>query len=471
MKPILAGRKMLYTLFVVLMPHLCAAQMLPFHRDSMARYITSRQFVNSAYPSYGAIMKDGGPALYVMSTAYYMVDPYFGHIACRGLLRSCDPNRFSHVKNWMNWYITHLNPDYTMYRYYYQASGTGETSCPLATFPNCNYIDAQDSDPSVFCGLAYEYFTYSQDSVWFVSAGTRIKLEGMINFVINQLMQPDYLCYAKTNYAVKFTMDNSEVYWGLYSLARIESEIYHDSAMASYYMNLADQVKNAIRTTLYNTTTGRYRFTQTHNITDSCWYQCGAQYGITAAIFPQLYGVDSLNDMRSIIQRQALNNNFDGSPMPDWTSPAFLSTVDVYGWPLVGYLFTIAGDTAKGFAQGNYLINEYAYPYSIPPNFVGEAGWMLMLLEQRFGPCSSLGIADDTNPEISIFPNPCREELHISGLQNIDRIELMDVHGTQLRLSDLSKNRYDVRGIPPGLYFLIILSGEKTFCQKLIVTD
>jgi hypothetical protein len=91
-----------------------------------------------------------------------------------------------------------------------------------------------------------------------------------------------------------------------------------------------------------------------------------------------------LDDARSVRQRAVLNNNFDGTPNADWTQPSFLGTVDPFTWASVGYTFTLAGDTARGYAQANYISNVFVSPFKNPACYVADAGWAIMNMATKF---------------------------------------------------------------------------------------
>ena len=377
--------------FGLLLPSMAFAQLSPNKVNDLANYIQSLQYGNPAYPnSLGAIQKAlAAPSYYDGGAAYYKVEPYFAHNGVRGLLHTGFANRFIVARNWFNWYLAHLNSHYNCYNYYYNSSGSIQTACPPAsTGIACYDIDAQDSDAAVFCGIAYEYFLYSGDTAWFNNTGVRTKLEGMMNFVIDSLIQNNHLSIAKTSWAVQYTMDNSEVFWGLKSMAAIENNIYQDATMAAYYNNKADLMQQAIQTLLYNSGTDSYKWALNMDISPLCWYGCGDLGGVTATVFPQLFGIDSYCNARSIDQRTTLNNSFDGSPNTDWTS----QNVETFIWANIGYTFAAAGDTLHGFAQADYAIDLFQTPYSYPPCYVSDAGYLLMTAFLKYNPYTSIEI-------------------------------------------------------------------------------
>lgn len=75
---------------------------------------------------------------------------------------------------------------------------------------------------------------------------------------------------------------------------------------------------------------------------------------------------------------------------------------------------------------------------------------------------------------ISLFPNPAGEEVVITtGALPIQNIRLLSAQGTVLRSMEgvnSSKASLDLRGLPPGVYFVVISAGKAVFCEKLIIT-
>lgn len=347
--------------------------------DTLARYIISLQYKDSDLASFGAIRKSKLADAIVNGQDYFAVVPYFSHIGCIGLLRSGNAEKTTTVKNWMKWYLKHVNAKGHVLNHYYKTDGTGETTC-LNPEAFCNYIDAEDSNPAMFWTLAYEYYLATNDVSFFTPA-VKIKMEAAAGFLIDSLVMPDNLSIAKRSYPIKFTMDNSEVYKGLLSLSEIEKGIYGDVKRYIGYRIKANDVRNAVRTLLFNSNTGLYHHYLGGAIDSTKWYSGN---GITATLWPQLFEVDDPDDARSVEQRRVLNNNFDGTPNADWTKPSFLGSVDPFTWASVGYVFTLAGDTTRGYAQASYISSIFVSPFNNPACYVADAGWAIMNMATKF---------------------------------------------------------------------------------------
>ncbi len=349
----------------------------------LSDHLYSLQFNNKGLSSFGALKRSDNEGLYG-ENRYLIIEPYFSHIGARGMLRSRHTDKFGYVLRWMDWYLKHIDQNGQMYNYYYKKDGTGETDCASDVIKNaCKYVDAEDCVPPMFWILAYEYYQYCGDKTFFTPA-VKAKMEGAANFLINNLMDTDKLFFAKQDYRIKYTMDNCEVYMGFLSLSKIEAEIYKDTKKGELFSNLASNIKSTVQNKLYNKTTKLYDFCLGESINPKQWYSGG---GITVSQWPQLYNVDDRNSQRSKFQRQTLNENFDGKINPDWKSIDFVNKhVDDFCWPVIGYVFSGAGDTEKGFKQVGYITELYkSYPDG-EKCILSELSWAIMNMSNRYPP-------------------------------------------------------------------------------------
>lgn len=444
--------------------------------DTLSNYIYNQQYADNTLPSYGAIRKNTGTVA-IAGQNYCFIEPYFNHIATIGILQSNHPDKCGFALRWMNWYLNHLDTQGKMVNFCYKVDGTAESTCPAgATGIFCNYIDAEDSDPALFWILAYDYYTTSGDQAFFTSS-VKTKLETAATYLLDSLIDTDNLSVAKKSYPIKFTMDNSEVYKGLLALSKIEGQIYNDASKSSLYLAKANSVKTAVKTLLYNNTTGLYDYNLGSSIDSTQWYG----FGITASVWPQLFGVDSLNDTRSIHQRIVLHNNFDGTPGTNWTTSAFLGSVDAYTWASIGYLFSIAGDTAKGYAQASYISSVFVSPFPSTPCYVGDAGWVTMNMATKY-PAPGCGIVTQLNGKssgqlISIYPNPANDKLVLTFNEiQISHVKVFDELGREILNLKLSNTHQpltiDISNFGAGLYYVIAITDHGTSIdhQKFIVT-
>ncbi len=83
---------------------------------------------------------------------------------------------------------------------------------------------------------------------------------------------------------------------------------------------------------------------------------------------------------------------------------------------------------------------------------------------------STLGIEESILNEVSIYPNPAENELHISQVENAV-LTLFDLQGHKLQHKehcDLNE-KMDVSQLNPGVYFLTVTKNQQTKTQKIIV--
>nr|NQU93991.1 T9SS type A sorting domain-containing protein [Bacteroidota bacterium] len=73
---------------------------------------------------------------------------------------------------------------------------------------------------------------------------------------------------------------------------------------------------------------------------------------------------------------------------------------------------------------------------------------------------------------VSVYPNPCSGRFTISGLDNANRIEILNVNGTKIfshdSLQEKSKE-FDFTDRPPGVYLVRILSNGNVVTKKLVI--
>ena len=96
---------------------------------------------------------------------------------------------------------------------------------------------------------------------------------------IDLTVQPDGLTWAKPTYHVKYTMDNTEVWWGLRAAAQIAAK-KKDLAQSRKYTERAQKVRDAVHSQLYlGDSLGRYAVGMfedgTHADTWAQWYADG----------------------------------------------------------------------------------------------------------------------------------------------------------------------------------------------------
>gem|GEM_PF-2626054 len=353
--------------------HCVAQEVAPHDMFVLGSYITDHQFRIDTLDAYGAIWIFANP---IDGDTIYKVIPYFAHYAAMGMLKCGTPVYTKAVKNWMQWYLSHIDSLGRMTNHYYSLGGASDS----ISDPNDN--DAQDADPAMFWTLASEYYTATKDNAFFTKQ-VKAKLENQAKFISENLLDADNLTFANVNYAMKYTMDNSEVYEGFTALATIEKEAYHDIGGYNMYKAKAARTQTAIMLRLYDPVSGLYMNSTNTKTNVKNWYEAG----VVATIWPQLCGVETYKAERSSHQREVLCQNFNDKNGKDWTSDRFVKdsvSVDTYPFAVTGYVFSMAGDTEKGQKQVAYVVQMFKDPAESSRLNIEEAGWSLMQLAAIF---------------------------------------------------------------------------------------
>ncbi len=87
---------------------------------------------------------------------------------------------------------------------------------------------------------------------------------------------------------------------------------------------------------------------------------------------------------------------------------------------------------------------------------------------QQIGSLTSIQNTDIT--EVNIYPNPAKDQIHISGLEN-DKVNIIitDLSGKRLVNSKINiNNKIDISNLPPGVYFMIVNVPEKRIIRKFV---
>lgn len=80
-----------------------------------------------------------------------------------------------------------------------------------------------------------------------------------------------------------------------------------------------------------------------------------------------------------------------------------------------------------------------------------------------------LGLDENVDPELVIFPNPATSEFSIKS-DNYDRLTIIDVNGQNVKeINEYQQSTISLKGIKPGVYFVIIEVDGHSVYQKMIV--
>ncbi|MEN8224011.1 MAG: T9SS type A sorting domain-containing protein [Bacteroidota bacterium] len=124
-----------------------------------------------------------------------------------------------------------------------------------------------------------------------------------------------------------------------------------------------------------------------------------------------------------------------------------VETMDDGALPIVSMAFAIPGTaTIEVIAEDLISTSTYDINYSY----------------------SSIGIEEEPQPTVNVFPNPADDHIYISGLQNA-RVAIHTVDGKLMILKDgFSGNSIDISHLPGGIYFMNIIMDNKQIVRKKI---
>jgi hypothetical protein len=128
------------------------------------------------------------------------------------------------------------------------------------------------------------------------------------------------------------------------------------------------------------------------------------------------------------------------------------------------------GDASYSLAtDNNGFVYLTGYIGSAPANFgpysastTGGRDMYLAKLSQTTG----LPVTAGQNEELRAYPNPCNEELWLSGAATQSHYRITDITGRQIADGKVQNGRIDVQQLPPGLYILTLPEGRMKFVKR-----
>jgi len=140
----------------------------------------------------------------------------------------------------------------------------------------------------------------------------------------------------------------------------------------------------------------------------------------------------------------------------------------------------VDGDIFVGFQQqSNYYINigfDRSYNTADHIFYRTSTDWQQSILSGSlmmrpcFGAAATVGIDEvgSGKREVTIYPNPARERVTVSGLPEGSRVELYDAMGR--RINESTHQRINVSTIPSGIYLLRCIAPDGVVhTEKLII--
>ena len=78
-----------------------------------------------------------------------------------------------------------------------------------------------------------------------------------------------------------------------------------------------------------------------------------------------------------------------------------------------------------------------------------------------------MSIEDNNKSKVSVYPNPTNGRLYISGLNNVERLEVFSIEGKLLKRFT-TVNEYVDLDIASGLYMVKLTDNGRTIIKKVI---
>ncbi|MFN3693172.1 MAG: hypothetical protein ACK4SL_03715 [Candidatus Paceibacteria bacterium] len=231
--------------------------------QNVVGWIKKLQYTNSRQSSFGAITVSDGVAVYEEGTETPLrrVTPYFSHLAVLGVLDAGQSGSVTMAQRWIQWYTRHIDATAGVpLDTWYSLDGAYSTTCPVKSDERqCNTVDAEDSSAALFLVVVDRYITAGGSKSFVRSNKSAIR---NVEDTLTALIDVDGVSWAKKTYPIKYLMDNVEVLAGLEAAARIEKQIFSDTARAKQLSDRAAVLKTALyggsSGSFYNASTTQY---------------------------------------------------------------------------------------------------------------------------------------------------------------------------------------------------------------------
>lgn len=82
-----------------------------------------------------------------------------------------------------------------------------------------------------------------------------------------------------------------------------------------------------------------------------------------------------------------------------------------------------------------------------------------------------IGIENRLTSQLSVFPNPCKNNLIVENLNPASQIQIMDLSGKtikQVRQTQQTRLEFNLSGLPSGIYFIQVMDGMKSETMKFV---
>ncbi len=386
--------------------------------------------------------------------------PYYSEFACFGLLRgyelTLNPVYLNKVKTFLQWYISHINSDGTIYDYagtYPSYSSTGD-------------MDSTDSYAAYFLLLVWKYYKYSQDKSFILQNFDKIKkVKNAINLTLDT---SDYLTYAKPGYNAKYFMDNTEVYLGLKAYVNLLKLMNDKSELDEIYTHLNNN-RNSLNN-FYSQDYNAYAISK-DNSGDFWFLTDGAYPYAMAQNFALYYWLDTDDELFAKIWATIKSKLFvDGIIQES-------SLAGKFWWLLNAKKINDENILKQIIVKfKNELINSPA-SYEMAEYILGIYGDIMM-------PEDYEATTEKELINTVTYPNPVEIGTHktvkikLSNFSLIDKIEIYDMAGNKIyeksnikeKIYEWNLKDYANNIVPSGAYLYILENNEdKRWTGKIIV--
>lgn len=343
------------------------------------------------------VLPNGALPMTPIKNGTVKLNPYFADFAAMAILEG-DKKHVSAVKRYMDWHFAHLNSaatDYngvngTIYDYNITVSdGKVQSETIIADSSGNKQYDSTDSYAANFLSLLWNYYQKTGD-------GAYIKKHYVdINRIIHAMystMDSDCLTTAKPDYAVKYLMDNCEVFRGMDDAVKLYEKVliskYNDAeAMLIKLKADRDKVAAAIENKMWNNNGNYYECALFKNGSVAYSFDWGNFYpSATAQVFVISNGVVSPDSARAKLTYDNFNIHYStGQSGYDWN---YMSIPDAYYWGELVYVAAIMQDEYRVKSYMTLyrgVMKDHAYPlYNADAGKVTRAAaYMIKLLSAK----------------------------------------------------------------------------------------
>lgn len=306
------------------------------------------------------------------------VNPYFANIAAQSLLDGePDSRTAAAVKNYMDWYLAHLNSaerdpvngagtiyDYTVLLYH---DGT-ESAASRDTY------DSVDSYSATFLWLAADYVRKTGDRDW---AGKNAEKINLVLDALLRCMDENGRAFGKKEYPIRYLMDNSEVNAGLKGAGYLLKEILDSDGKGEGISGILKENTLQLETVFWNRTENRYETgldASGNPLPFQSWKRLYAE--ASSQVFPLVWGAAQADEKKVKQVYKTLGEYWNWERM-DYVEKG----ESKFYWTVFGYAGALMGDEerVKEFFQTyeTKVRDNRSYPLHID-----DAGWMVKAAER-----------------------------------------------------------------------------------------